>query len=121
MEDWRDKRACRDVSPDVFYPVNAGGGAANNAYDAQVAAAKAVCARCDAAEDCLAWALERGEDHGIWGGLTERERRSLREHGSGAGWMRHVRAGTPPCEPCLAWRRDYNAAWMRAKREVVAS
>ncbi|MEY4023631.1 MAG: hypothetical protein RLZ23_592, partial [Actinomycetota bacterium] len=40
--------------------------------------AKKVCARCSVKEACLAWALESGQDAGVWGGLSEDERRALK-------------------------------------------
>ena len=44
---------------------------------AELAQIKAICALCPVQPQCLAWAAERGVDHGIWGGLTETERRSI--------------------------------------------
>jgi WhiB family redox-sensing transcriptional regulator len=44
----------------------------------QVENAKAICRRCDVREQCLSWALESGQDHGVWGGLSEDERRALK-------------------------------------------
>ncbi|MBV8980855.1 MAG: WhiB family transcriptional regulator [Acidimicrobiia bacterium] len=40
--------------------------------------AKAICARCLVKDQCLAYALDNGDKFGIWGGLSERERRRLR-------------------------------------------
>ena len=40
--------------------------------------AKKICARCVVREQCLAWALEAGQDHGVWGGLSEDERRAIK-------------------------------------------
>jgi WhiB family redox-sensing transcriptional regulator len=71
--DWRHHAACRDEDPELFYPVGVSGPAA-----LQIAEAKAVCHRCPVASDCLAWALGAGEDHGVWGGMDEDERRSLK-------------------------------------------
>jgi len=71
--DWRHHAACRDVDPELFFPVATTG----EAYDAQVAAAKAVCGRCRVQAQCLADAVARIPD-GIAGGLTEDERRALR-------------------------------------------
>jgi WhiB family transcriptional regulator, redox-sensing transcriptional regulator len=72
---WRDRAACRDVDVDaeLFFPTAEAG----PARDAQVAAAKAVCARCPVRAECLTEALLR-IPHGIAGGLTEHERRRLR-------------------------------------------
>ncbi|HEX7107560.1 MAG TPA: WhiB family transcriptional regulator [Acidothermaceae bacterium] len=76
MSEWRDDAACRDEDPELFFPIGHG-----PAAQAQIAAAKAVCARCPVVRECLAWALENGQDAGVWGGLTEEERRALRREG----------------------------------------
>lgn len=73
MTDWRAFAACRDVDPELFYPAAESG----PIYDAQVAAAKAVCAGCPVREACAAFALV-ALPYGIAGGMTERERRGLR-------------------------------------------
>ncbi|HUK70250.1 MAG TPA: WhiB family transcriptional regulator [Streptosporangiaceae bacterium] len=70
---WLALGACRDKDPDLFFPVGSTGPAI-----AQVAAAKAVCARCNVRAACLRFALEKGQDHGVWGGTTEEERRAIR-------------------------------------------
>jgi WhiB family redox-sensing transcriptional regulator len=70
--DWH-AAACRDEDPEAFFPVGEGQYAS-----AQVAAAKAVCARCPLVGQCLNWALTAGIVEGIWGGQTEQERRKLR-------------------------------------------
>lgn len=73
---WIEDAACREpgVDPELFFPVSESGPAAG-----QVAAAKAVCAGCPVAGDCLGWALRAGEATGIWGGTTPAERRLLRD------------------------------------------
>jgi len=71
--DWRDRSACLDENPDLFFPVGRAGPAL-----AQVDEARTVCRRCGVRDACLAWALEAGLAHGILGGLTEDERRDLR-------------------------------------------
>ena len=62
--------ACREVDPGLFFP-NDGDNVA------QIAEAKAVCAGCAVKDDCLAFALKYPQ-YGIWGGLTDEERRTLR-------------------------------------------
>jgi WhiB family redox-sensing transcriptional regulator len=57
----------------LFFPIGHG-----PAAQVQIVAAKAVCARCPVVHECLSWALETGQDAGVWGGLTEEERRQLR-------------------------------------------
>jgi len=72
--DWRERAACRTgVDPDLFFPAAESGATRN----AQVRAAKAVCARCPVRAQCLTEALAR-IPYGICGGLTEHERRRLR-------------------------------------------
>ncbi|GIU84109.1 MAG: hypothetical protein KatS3mg008_0884 [Acidimicrobiales bacterium] len=72
-DSWRDLAACRDTSPDLFFPVGTTGPALE-----QIAAAKAVCAKCEVREPCLEFALTTNQDSGIWGGLSEEERREIR-------------------------------------------
>jgi WhiB family transcriptional regulator, redox-sensing transcriptional regulator len=78
--DWRHKAECRTEDPELFFPIGTSGPAL-----AQIAEAKAVCRRCPVRRECLAWALASGQDAGIWGGLTEDERRALKR--------RNVRTG----------------------------
>ena len=70
---WRDRAACRDSAPDLFFPIGSTGAALE-----EVRAAKAVCARCVVREQCLEFALETNQEAGIWGGASEEERRTLR-------------------------------------------
>lgn len=72
---WTDSAACRGsgIDPELFFPVSETGTAHR-----QVAQAKAVCARCPVARQCLDWAVRTGEPEGIWGGTTPGERRRLR-------------------------------------------
>ena len=70
--DWRHHALCRDEDPELFFPIGTAGPAA-----VQVEEAKVVCRRCTVTEDCLSWALETGQDAGVWGGLSEDERRAL--------------------------------------------
>jgi WhiB family redox-sensing transcriptional regulator len=46
----------------------------------QAAEAKAICRRCPVIEECLTWALDSGQDLGVWGGQAEDERRVLKQH-----------------------------------------
>jgi WhiB family transcriptional regulator, redox-sensing transcriptional regulator len=66
---WQPLAACGSADPDLFFPVSAAGPS-----QAQVAEAKAVCARCLVRSQCLDFAVQTGQTHGIWGGLTEEER-----------------------------------------------
>ena len=61
------RAACRGLSTGLFYPAQ-GGNAGSHA-------AKAVCAACPIRTECLDYAIENGERFGIWGGMTEHDRR----------------------------------------------
>jgi WhiB family redox-sensing transcriptional regulator len=71
--DWRHRAACRDEDPELFFPIGTTGPSL-----LQVDEAKAVCRRCDAVDECLTWALDTDQDAGVWGGLSEDERREAR-------------------------------------------
>ena len=71
--DWRHRSACRDEDPELFFPIGTTGPALMQIEDA-----KAVCRRCTVVDACLNWALENNQDSGVWGGLSEDERRSLK-------------------------------------------
>jgi len=73
ITEWRDVALCRDTDPDLFFPV----GTTGLALD-QIAAAKGVCLQCAARPDCLEFALDSNQDSGVWGGLSEEERRQIR-------------------------------------------
>lgn len=77
--DWRHRAACRDEDPELFFPVSEVGPGAR-----QVTQAKAVCARCPVRAECLDNALRNGLNDGIFGGMTERERRELVRRDRGA-------------------------------------
>lgn len=73
--DWRHYALCRNEDPELFFPVGTSGPA-----QAQIAAAKAICARCEHTTECLSLALESGQDAGVWGGTSEEERRNLKKN-----------------------------------------
>ena len=64
---WVAYAGCRDADPDWFFP----------GHEGDTSAALRVCRGCPVREDCLEWALETRVRYGVWGGLTERERRRL--------------------------------------------
>ena len=71
--DWRDSAACLDEDPELFFPIGNTGPAL-----VQIEQAKAICRRCTVMETCLQWAMDTGQDAGVWGGLSEDERRALK-------------------------------------------
>jgi WhiB family redox-sensing transcriptional regulator len=76
--DWRDGAACREADPELFFP----DGDIRSAR-AQVKTAKLICRGCPVSATCLNWALASGQEAGIWGGLTEDERRRLHHRSRG--------------------------------------
>ncbi len=71
--DWVHRARCRDEDPELFFPIGTAGPAAT-----QIAAAKAICMQCEVRMECLEWAMATCQDAGVWGGLSEEERRALR-------------------------------------------
>jgi WhiB family transcriptional regulator, redox-sensing transcriptional regulator len=73
---WRELAACRGTDLDVFFPERG----------ESAGPARQVCAACPVREPCLDYAISNRISHGIWGGLTERERRALQSR-----WVRTSR------------------------------
>ena len=71
--DWRSRAACLDKDPELFFPVGNTGPAL-----LQIEEAKAICLTCPVQEVCLQWAIDTGQDSGVWGGMSEDERRALK-------------------------------------------
>lgn len=65
---WQAQALCAQTDPEAFFPEKGG----------STREAKAVCAQCEVREQCLEYALQNDERFGIWGGLSERERRRLK-------------------------------------------
>jgi len=70
---WRNRSACLDVDPELFFPIGNTGPALR-----QIEEARAVCGLCEVLETCLKWANDSGRDSGVWGGKSEDERRSIK-------------------------------------------
>lgn len=81
---WRTRGACQTVDPETFFP------APSEPADAAVA----LCGTCDVQGACLAWALEAGDCHGVWGATTARERRAML-----VAWRSEVHGVMPMDEP----------------------
>ncbi|MFJ4965922.1 WhiB family transcriptional regulator [Streptomyces sp. NPDC088729] len=74
VADWRQQGLCKDEGdPDLFFPVGNTGPAL-----LQIEEAKSVCRRCPVMETCGDWALDSGQDTGVWGGMSEDERRAVK-------------------------------------------
>lgn len=70
---WHQQAACLSADPELFFPNGLTGMHARQAKQA-----KQICGSCPVREECLEFALASRQDFGVWGGLTEDERRSLR-------------------------------------------
>lgn len=66
---WQERALCAQTDPEAFFPEKGG----------STREAKKVCTRCDVRAECLEYALAHDERFGIWGGLSERERRKLKK------------------------------------------
>jgi len=73
---WESRGACRSTEADLFFASRA----------TQEYRAKAVCRLCSVRWDCLAYALAYRVEHGVWGGLTDRERRRLLNRSDSESW-----------------------------------
>ncbi|WP_315096631.1 WhiB family transcriptional regulator [uncultured Cellulomonas sp.] len=65
---WQERALCAQTDPEAFFPEKGG----------STREAKKVCTGCDVRSECLEYALQNDERFGIWGGLSERERRKLK-------------------------------------------
>ncbi len=66
--DWQERALCAQTDPEAFFPEKGG----------STQEAKRICSRCEVRPDCLQYALGNDERFGVWGGMTERERRKLK-------------------------------------------
>ena len=66
--DWHDRALCAQTDPEAFFPEKGG----------STREAKKICTGCEVRSECLSYALANDERFGIWGGLSERERRRLK-------------------------------------------
>jgi hypothetical protein len=98
---WLVHAACNGMNPDIWFPEK------GNTRDADLA--KEICMGCPVRDDCLADAMIRGEEFGIWGGVSQRGREQLRRNnlpkpiygcGTSKGYADHIDKGETPCPPC---------------------
>ncbi|GAB2758235.1 hypothetical protein GCM10027174_38080 [Salinifilum aidingensis] len=69
---WQERALCAQTDPEAFFPEKGG----------STREAKRICQGCEVRDECLEYALEHDERFGIWGGLSERERRRLKRRAS---------------------------------------
>jgi WhiB family redox-sensing transcriptional regulator len=129
--DWMKEAACRGMDTNLWFPVN-------GALKSDLQTPKAICAACPVITPCLDVALSDPDTVGVWGGTTGRWRRDARVrlgirgkssltpprswartgHGTPAGYKRHLRAGTIPCDFCKRANADQKADLKARKQEV---
>ncbi|PXY21441.1 WhiB family transcriptional regulator [Prauserella muralis] len=68
-QEWQERALCAQTDPEAFFPEKGG----------STREAKRICQGCEVKDDCLEYALAHDERFGIWGGLSERERRKLKK------------------------------------------
>ena len=68
-QEWQDRALCAQTDPEAFFPEKGG----------STREAKRICQVCEVRSECLEYALANDERFGIWGGLSERERRKLKK------------------------------------------
>ncbi len=67
-QSWQERALCAETDPEAFFPEKGG----------STREAKKICTGCEVKAECLEYALANDERFGIWGGLSERERRKLK-------------------------------------------
>ncbi len=67
-QEWQERALCAQTDPEAFFPEKGG----------STREAKRICQGCEVRAECLEYALAHDERFGIWGGLSERERRRLK-------------------------------------------
>lgn len=102
-QEWKADAACRGMDTNLFFP-------AKGDHRAMLHV-RAICNGCTVREQCLDYAVQLGEKFGVWGGLSERQRRAVRREsntrrvrvvqcGTRGGYRKHKADGTEPCQPC---------------------
>jgi WhiB family transcriptional regulator, redox-sensing transcriptional regulator len=71
-QSWQERALCAQTDPEAFFPEKGG----------SPREAKRICTGCEVRVECLEYALANDERFGVWGGLSERERRRMRRRGA---------------------------------------
>ena len=77
---WQDLANCRGADPDLFFPERG----------ASTRTAKSICRECSVQAECLEFAIVSSEKFGIWGGLSERDRRKIRRERAASAAKRRI-------------------------------
>ena len=134
---WEGERRCKDVSPTIFFPEE---------REELSTQAFALCNQCECRSVCTEYAIENNEIHGIWGGLTQAERRKIisareiiaRNRGRRPTWMNeiptclageggtergyriHISIGEIPCDGCRAAHQRKQISYQIKKETNLA-
>jgi WhiB family redox-sensing transcriptional regulator len=118
VADWRTLAACRGLDPDLFF--------AERGDTLTVRNARAVCAACPVAAECLEFAIANDETVGMWGGLcgndlrAEKRRRAGGRKGPKPGTTyKPIEHGTAPCQSCREAHSAHEAERKAARREAA--
>lgn len=111
--DWYSDANCLGLDASLFFA---------DAPGPNMTGAKAVCAGCSVADQCLKHAMDTHEFYGVWGGTSPKQRRKLREGrpirrhlkpcGTPAAYRRHKDHGEEPCDVCIEGMRE---EWRRGR------
>lgn len=116
---WRHHAACLNRPTNYWYPDTPG------ATTPAAELALSICRSCPVTTECLQYALNKPEYHGIWGATTEQQRRGLRSrrthqirHGTNAGYQQHTNWGVPVCDDCRRAHAEYQLARRRIRERA---
>ena len=110
---WVEEAACRDhLTPELWFA-----DLGSRAYEA----ALRFCRSCPVRAACLRHALEKNEQHGIWGGVDQDSRRQLRRQarcGTRSGYVTHQARKERACEDCRQANTEYIHRWKAKARQA---
>ena len=75
---WADRALCAQTDPELFFPITGSAGGYVTVDGDRFSTAKAICGRCPVIEPCAAYAMADPTLEGVWGGMTDRERKRMR-------------------------------------------
>lgn len=113
---WQAHAACADMDPAVFFPPKSG----------SAKEAKAICARCPVRTECGQSAIDRGEQHGVWGGMSIEELEDARRDPITGKLRRKCQScddfatgASPFCDPCRKTHRAESVRRYDQKRRLT--
>ena len=94
---WQTRAACRDTDPELFFPPTEDD--TSSVVARHLLAVRPVCQSCPVATECLRWALDTGQDFGLWAATTPTDRRAIRRDRM-AGVPDPIADAEPMCPAC---------------------